>query len=95
MDLTFSNQFRSYSMKTITATYNYYIDFDIPDDVYEYLQPQPKGKDLKAVGRCYILNGTFHYNDTEGIERQIEGNKPEMDSEIVELVNDEEVYNDE
>jgi hypothetical protein len=76
-------------MPIITATYNFYVEYEIPDDVYEYLEPQPKGKDLKAVGRWWVLNYVFHYNDKEGIERQIKGNKPEMDCEVMQLTNEE------
>lgn len=69
-------------MKTLSATWNAYTDFVIPDDVYEYLLPEPYGADLEAVGRWYIRWNTFYYNDKEGREQQIEGKEPEVDCKL-------------
>jgi hypothetical protein len=66
-------------MKRISATWNAYSDFAIPDDVYEYLLPEPYGVDTEAVGRWYIRYNTLYYNDKEGREQQIEGTKIEVD----------------
>lgn len=84
-------------MKTIYATWNAYTNFDIPDDVYEYLLPEPYGADLEEVGRWYIRWNTFYYNDKEGREQEIQGKEPEVDCKIPQsIVNDDDevVYED-
>ena len=86
--------------KRISAVYNAYSEFEIPADVYDYLQPEPYGSNTEAVGRWYIRHNTLHYNDKEGREQEIEGTKIEV-SESVKIPRvitndeDEEVYNDE
>jgi hypothetical protein len=82
------------------ATWNAYSDFAIPDDVYEYLLPEPYGADLEAVGRWYIRYNTLYYNDKEGREQEIEGTKIEVDEGACKIPNsitndeDEVVYED-
>ena len=75
-------------MKKI-ATWNAYSDFIIPDDVAEYLKPEPYGADLEAVGRWYIRYNTLYYNDKEGREKRIEGNEPEVDCKVPEKIENE------
>lgn len=83
-------------MKRITATWNSYSDFAIPDDVYEYLLPEPYGKDLEAVGRWYIRYNILYYNDKEGCEKKIEGKNLELDAKLPTCIEneDEVVYED-
>lgn len=66
-------------MKKMCATWFAYSDFNIPDDVYAYLLPEPYGADKEAVGRWYIRYNVFYYNDKEGIEQQIQGTEIEID----------------
>ena len=72
----------------ITATWNAYSDFVIPDDVAEYLKPKPYGADLEAIGRWYIRYNTLYYNDKEGCEKRIEGNEPEVDCKVPTCIED-------
>jgi len=83
-------------MKRITATWSAYSDFAIPDDVYEYLLPEPYGSDLEAVGRWYIRYNTLYYNDKEGREQKIEGKELEVDCKLPTCIEneDEVVYED-
>lgn len=86
--------------KRISAVYNAYSEFEIPADVYDYLQPEPYGASTDAVGRWYIRHNTLYYKDREGREQEIEGTNIEV-SECVKIPRiitndeDEEVYNDE
>lgn len=86
--------------KRISAVYNAYSEFEIPADVYDYLQPEPYGSNNEAVGYWYIKHNTLYYNDKEGREQKIEGSNIEV-SESVRIPRvitndeDEEVYNDE
>jgi hypothetical protein len=82
------------------ATWNAYSDFIIPDDVYEYLLPEPYGADLEEVGRWYIRYNTLYYNDKEGRTQEIEGTKIAVDEggckipRIITNDEDEDVYED-
>ena len=62
-------------MKRMCATWFAYSDFNIPDDVYAYLLPEPYGANLEEVGRWYIRYNVLYYNDKEGREQQIEGSE--------------------
>ena len=66
----------------ILAIWNAYSNFVIPDDVAEYLQPEPYGADLEAVGRWYIRWNTLYYNDKEGREKSIKGSEVEVDCKV-------------
>jgi hypothetical protein len=82
------------------ATWNAYSDFVIPDDVYEYLLPEPYGADTEAIGRWYIRYNTLYYNDKEGRTQEIQGTKIEVDEggckipQSITNDEDEEVYKD-
>jgi len=73
MDLGFSKRFKSYTMKKFYALWNSCSDFDIPDDVAEYLLPKPYGDDVEAIGRWYIEYNTFIYTDKNGKIKRIKG----------------------
>jgi hypothetical protein len=60
-------------MKKFYALWNSCSDFDIPDDVAEYLLPQPYGDDVGAIGRWYIEYNTLIYTDKNRIIQRIEG----------------------
>ena len=86
-------------MKRMSATWNAYSEFAIPDDVYEYLLPEPYGADTEAIGRWYIRWNTLYYNDKEGREQKIEGTMIEVDEDckiprIITNDEDEDVYED-
>ena len=66
-------------MKRLSATWYAYSDFNIPDDVYEYLLTEPYGEDTEAIGRWYIRFNVLYYNDKEGRTQEIEGTRIEVD----------------
>ena len=86
--------------KRISAVYNAYSEFEIPADVYEYLQPEPYGTNTDTTGRWYIRHNTLYYKDREGREQEIEGTNIEVSEgikipRIITNDEDEVVYNDE
>jgi len=62
-------------MKKFYALWNSCSDFDIPDDVAEYLLPKPYGDDGEAIGRWYIEYNTLIYTDKNGKIKQIKGSR--------------------
>lgn len=70
-----------------SATWNYYSDFEIPDDVYEYLHEKPYGDN--TAGRWYIRYNTLHYLDKEMRECEIQGGEPDGDCKLPTTVEDE------
>jgi hypothetical protein len=77
------------------ATWNYYSNFDIPDDVYEYLHETPYGDN--TAGRWYIRYNTLHYLDKEMRECEIQGDEPDGDCKLPTTIEDEDgnvIYED-
>jgi len=65
-------------MKRMCATWYAYSDFAIPDDVYEYLLPEPYGADTEAIGRWYIRYDVYTTTIRKE-EHKIQGTKIEVD----------------